>query len=302
MPAKTEQNNIGLSIWDQVEKTDKKVTKSVNYGQRKFTAIDAYSQFKIATNLFGPIGIGWGVSGESYSEFSAGLLMYQATLWYQYNGNRGEFPISSGTLLFRGEALNSDAFKIARTDAITKGLSMLGFNADVFMGAFDGNKYDGDKGRSSGGRGSKKGDNDGSPGMGKPFGSKYGTDKKPGKCGFCGKNHIIKNMPMVYVGKVCGAKSCEEAYVKSQSGTTDDAGGKANGKAETETDKIDGMERIDVLAHIRAGEKEITGGNPDDVAQIREANLNSARLDTSKTDELKVYLRWLIAQVKAAKQ
>jgi hypothetical protein len=36
---------------------------------------------------------------------------------------------------------NSDIFKKATTDALTKGLSVLGFNADVFLGLWDDNKY-----------------------------------------------------------------------------------------------------------------------------------------------------------------
>lgn len=38
-------------------------------------------------------------------------------------------------------AADHDAPKKALTDAITKGLSYLGFCADVFLGEFDGNKY-----------------------------------------------------------------------------------------------------------------------------------------------------------------
>lgn len=40
-----------------------------------------------------------------------------------------------------GSKLDDDCIKKVQTDAITKGLSRLGFNADVFMGRFDGNKY-----------------------------------------------------------------------------------------------------------------------------------------------------------------
>jgi hypothetical protein len=37
--------------------------------------------------------------------------------------------------------IDNDAFKKATTDALTKLLSHLGFNADVFLGLFDDNKY-----------------------------------------------------------------------------------------------------------------------------------------------------------------
>ena len=53
----------------------------------------------------------------------------------------GEFPISSSIKVMMGSKLDDDCIKKVQTDAITKGLSRLGFNADVFMGRFDGNKY-----------------------------------------------------------------------------------------------------------------------------------------------------------------
>ena len=40
-----------------------------------------------------------------------------------------------------GSRVDDDCIKKVATDALTKGLSKLGFNADVFMGRFDDNKY-----------------------------------------------------------------------------------------------------------------------------------------------------------------
>ena len=44
-------------------------------------------------------------------------------------------------LLATGNRVDDDCIKKVATDALTKGLSKLGFNADVFMGRFDDNKY-----------------------------------------------------------------------------------------------------------------------------------------------------------------
>jgi hypothetical protein len=44
-------------------------------------------------------------------------------------------------LLNFGGKLDDECFKKVTTDALTKGLSKLGFNADVFMGQYDDNKY-----------------------------------------------------------------------------------------------------------------------------------------------------------------
>ena len=53
----------------------------------------------------------------------------------------GEFPIASSIKTMMGKRVDDDCIKKVQTDALTKGLSKLGFNADVFMGRFDDNKY-----------------------------------------------------------------------------------------------------------------------------------------------------------------
>ncbi len=70
-------------------------------------------------------------------------MMYRGTLYYP----GGEFGICSDIDLFtysqkyKNWSRNNDPCKKARTDALTKGLSELGFNADVFLGLYDDNKY-----------------------------------------------------------------------------------------------------------------------------------------------------------------
>tara|TARA_Y100000593_G_C4318246_1_gene342166 strand:- start:1341 stop:2018 length:678 start_codon:yes stop_codon:yes gene_type:complete len=128
-------SNKNLGLWDQVESTDAKFTHKLQYGA-KLTAIDAQYQRKRATEMFGPMGIGWGTTESTYvhnQEFSH--LYFTAKLWYVWEGTKGQIEIASDI------PSKPDCYKSVRTDAITKGLSELGFNADVFMGTFDGNKY-----------------------------------------------------------------------------------------------------------------------------------------------------------------
>lgn len=128
-----------MRIWNAVCKTDPKHTKPVEFG-RKFTAIDAHYQIQEATRQFGPIGEGWGYdTGEIV--FADGLVIVPVTLWH---GDRTKTfgPIyGSTTLRDRKGNIDKDAPKKATTDALTKALSQLGFNADVFLGKFDDNKY-----------------------------------------------------------------------------------------------------------------------------------------------------------------
>ena len=73
-----------------------------------------------------------------------GLALYQARLWYVLNGETNvihQFPIHSSIKYSVNGRVDDDFAKKVATDALTKGLSKLGFNADVFLGKFDDNKY-----------------------------------------------------------------------------------------------------------------------------------------------------------------
>lgn len=126
-----------MDLWDKVSKTDPKHTKKVNQ-RGGFTAIDAHYQIQEATRQFGPIGQGWGYTVEKYERIEK-FIIVSVTLWH---GKRENVfgPILGCSEMF-GNRPDSDAPKKATTDAITKGLSQLGFNADVFLGLFDDNKY-----------------------------------------------------------------------------------------------------------------------------------------------------------------
>tara|TARA_R110000824_G_scaffold98780_6_gene235519 strand:+ start:408 stop:1043 length:636 start_codon:yes stop_codon:yes gene_type:complete len=139
-----ENKTLGTdAVWSKVDTTDPKYTKKVNQ-RGGFTAIGAQYQLKKATELFGPFGKGWGVSGESFHHYeNDGLFLYSAMLWYKLEGDDTEyrFPINSSIIYNRNGRIDDDFAKKVATDALTKGLSKLGFNADVFMGLFDDNKY-----------------------------------------------------------------------------------------------------------------------------------------------------------------
>ena len=130
-----------LQLWDSVSTTDPKYTKKVNQ-RGGFTAIAAQSQVKKATEVFGPAGIGWGVKNEKFTNIEGTtLVLYNSTLWYIFNSKTGELPIHSSIKYGANGRYDDDFAKKVATDALTKGLSKLGFNADVFMGLFDDNKY-----------------------------------------------------------------------------------------------------------------------------------------------------------------
>ena len=136
-------SNTKTKLWDSVCETDPNTTKKVNQ-RGGFTAIDAQSQVPTATKMFGAFGTGWGIKDERIQRWEdAGLAVYEATLWYIFEGSKTarEFPIHSSIRYITNGRVDDDFYKKVATDALTKGLSKLGFNADVFLGKFDDNKY-----------------------------------------------------------------------------------------------------------------------------------------------------------------
>lgn len=134
-----------LDLWNAVEASDPKYLKKVSFGSRSFTAIDPMYQVRCATEQFGPVGDGWGWHNETQvvnvSNGDSAVLAH-VSIWHgspanvfgPFTGCRKFFDSTKGRMA-------EDAPKMAITDGLTKALSHLGFNADVFLGKMDGNKY-----------------------------------------------------------------------------------------------------------------------------------------------------------------
>jgi hypothetical protein len=128
-----------MAIWNAVSKTNPADTKQVSQ-RGGFTSICAQSQIRSATEQFGPIGKGWGYSAAA-PIFHDRLVFVQVSLWHGSRDN-AYGPMTGGAeWQDKNGRPDSDAIKKATTDAITKLLSQLGFNADVFLGLYDDSKY-----------------------------------------------------------------------------------------------------------------------------------------------------------------
>ena len=147
--------NENMKLWDRVCKTDPTHTKRFKgKGGFQGTAVDAQYQRKEATEVFGVFGQGWGIRDEQYeimyfdpSDPHTARMIYKAVLFYKWEKEEGAFPIASEidmwmySKTYKSWATVNDIHKKVRTDAMTKGLSELGFNSDIFEGKFDDNKY-----------------------------------------------------------------------------------------------------------------------------------------------------------------
>lgn len=129
-----------MKLWKEVSETNPQHTKYVNQ-RGGFTAIGAQYQVKKATEMFGPIGIGWGVKNEVFTPMANGMALYQSEFWYKSKDGEGSFPINSSIAMQKNGRIDDEFAKKVTTDALTKGLSKLGFNSDIFEGKFDDNRY-----------------------------------------------------------------------------------------------------------------------------------------------------------------
>lgn len=132
-----------MDLWDKVCKTDPKHTKKAKIGGMNITAIAPQYQIMNATREFGPYGIKWGFESIEldYNLIPVfNLIVFKGTFFCP----DGKFQIISSSKMYmdrKQEMVDADFAKKIETDALTKALSKLGFNADIFMGRYDDHKY-----------------------------------------------------------------------------------------------------------------------------------------------------------------
>jgi hypothetical protein len=132
-----------LELWNKVEKTNPKYTKKAKIGGLEITAIAPQYQIMQVTEQFGIYGEKWGFKDIKLSYElveKCNLVVFKGTFFFP----NGEFEIINSCKLYMDRALTmvDDNFaKKIETDALTKAISKLGFNADIFMGKFDDVRY-----------------------------------------------------------------------------------------------------------------------------------------------------------------
>jgi hypothetical protein len=132
-----------LKLWSAVEKTNPKYTKKANVKGNNITSIAPQYQIKNVTEQFGIYGEKWGFKSLEFDYTlteSLGLVILHAVFFFP----NGEFPIKNAQSLFMDNAktkVDDNFAKKLETDTLTKAISKLGFNADIFLGSFDDVKY-----------------------------------------------------------------------------------------------------------------------------------------------------------------
>jgi hypothetical protein len=152
-----------LELWNKVEKTNPKYTKKAKVGGNEITSISPQYQIMNATEQFGPYGetwgfrhiefdysitntpitlhiVDWNTKVEQEIKSILGLVGFKAIFFFP----NGEFEITNSIKIFtdnKHSKIDDNFAKKLETDALTKALSKLGFNADIFLGKFDDVRY-----------------------------------------------------------------------------------------------------------------------------------------------------------------
>jgi hypothetical protein len=143
----TKSNNMDL--WDLLKRTDPKATKPFQRpGGFRGTQIDPAWRLQRMTEVFGPVGKGWGYDQLEWT-IAERMIFICCRVWY-LDPQTGEKlftgPQWGGNELVRvsrdgKERPDDEGFKMAITDAVGKCMLQVGLAADVYLGLFDDSKY-----------------------------------------------------------------------------------------------------------------------------------------------------------------
>lgn len=139
--------NDNLKLWESVSRVPPEHLKGFKRGGGfAGTAIKPMWSFHKMTEIFGPVGTGWGMSKPDFRVESVGteiLVFCTIAVWAGKPENE-VYGVGGDKILAvnkYGPSSDDEGFKKAYTDALTNALKMFGVGADIHMGLWDGNKY-----------------------------------------------------------------------------------------------------------------------------------------------------------------
>ena len=138
-----------LEFWNALKRTDPKATKPFQRpGGFRGTQIDPAWRLQMMTEVFGPVGKGWGYEQMDWT-IAERMVFICARVWYldpasgekcwtgpQWGGTERVRRNRDGT-----ERPDDECFKMSMTDAIGKCMLQVGLAADIYLGQFDDSKY-----------------------------------------------------------------------------------------------------------------------------------------------------------------
>lgn len=140
-----------MKIWENLKQVPPTCVKQIQAGRLKgMTDIKPQWRIQAMTNQFGPCGIGWkytidkqwiehGSDGNVFAFVNISLFFKHDSKWSD------AIPGTGGSMLIvkekNGLHNNDESYKMALTDALSVAMKSIGVAADIYLGAFDGSKY-----------------------------------------------------------------------------------------------------------------------------------------------------------------
>jgi hypothetical protein len=137
------------ALWNVLKRTDPKATKPFQrQGGFRGTQIDPAWRLQTMTEVFGPVGKGWGWEQLEWT-IAERMVFICCRVWYTDPVSGEKYfsgPQWGGTEMIRKnkdgvERPDDEAFKMSMTDAIGKCFLQLGLAADIYLGQYDDSKY-----------------------------------------------------------------------------------------------------------------------------------------------------------------
>lgn len=138
-----------LALWVQHEDINPSYTKPITGKDYKGTSPNAHHIIRCLTEMFGPVGkgFGWRVLVEGIENFGDTAIHWcRIEFWHTDRANTFEsYGQTKMSYMTRGKPpylkVDEDAPKKSLTDAITKAASQIGIASNIFLGRWDDNKY-----------------------------------------------------------------------------------------------------------------------------------------------------------------
>lgn len=135
-----------LKIWQTFADIDPQFTKPITGKAYKGTSPNPQYVVQCLTELFGPVGkgFGWEVLKEEFTPLGEEVLHWcRIRFWHESRDNWFEAYGQTKALMKTRNGIMSDedAPKKSLTDAIVKAASHLGIAANIFLGRWDDQKY-----------------------------------------------------------------------------------------------------------------------------------------------------------------
>lgn len=129
-----------MRFWNKLANVPKEHLKSFSKaGGFRGTDIKPQWRIQVMTDVFGPCGIGWGMTKPEFTMQGPNCHCTVGVWITDENGTRSE-PVwgVGGTASGRSD---DELFKMSYTDALGNALVKIGVASDIYMGYFDGSKY-----------------------------------------------------------------------------------------------------------------------------------------------------------------